>query len=126
MFAREHNIPAVTRQQFMTYCAMRKAYERAGVTPADIKHFAMSHGHGDHSGNANLFTSSTLYIQRTEYAAMRYELTVDDPGAYTKPWGGTMNLRLEANTELFEYVCQQNNLSPESMAGDGLISQIVP
>ena len=41
-----------------------------GVTPADIKHFAMSHGHGDHSGNANLFTAATLYVQRAEYAAM--------------------------------------------------------
>jgi N-acyl homoserine lactone hydrolase len=41
-----------------------------GVTPADIKHFAMSHGHGDHSGNANYFTAATLYVQRAEYAAM--------------------------------------------------------
>jgi hypothetical protein len=54
---------------------------------------------------------------RTEYAAMRYELTVDDPGAYTKTWGGTMNLRLEPNTELFEYVCQQQNYAHELMVG---------
>ena len=41
-----------------------------GVAPADIKHFALSHAHGDHSGNANLFTAATLYVQRAEYAAM--------------------------------------------------------
>jgi N-acyl homoserine lactone hydrolase len=41
-----------------------------GVAPADIKHFAMSHAHGDHSGNANLFTAATLYVQRAEYSAM--------------------------------------------------------
>jgi glyoxylase-like metal-dependent hydrolase (beta-lactamase superfamily II) len=41
-----------------------------GVAPAEIRHFAMSHAHGDHSGNANLFTSATLYVQRAEYAAM--------------------------------------------------------
>jgi N-acyl homoserine lactone hydrolase len=41
-----------------------------GVAPGDIKHFAMSHAHGDHSGNANLFTAATLYVQRAEYAAM--------------------------------------------------------
>ena len=41
-----------------------------GVAPADIKHLAMSHAHGDHSGNANLFTAATLYVQRAEYAAM--------------------------------------------------------
>jgi N-acyl homoserine lactone hydrolase len=41
-----------------------------GVAPADIRHFAMSHTHGDHSGNANLFTGATLYVQTAEYAAM--------------------------------------------------------
>ena len=54
---------------------------------------------------------------RTEYAQIRYEATIDDPGAYTKPWGGTMNLRLEANTELFEYICQQQNFAHELMVG---------
>jgi len=29
-------------------------------------------------------------------------------------------------TELFEYQCQENNLSPESMVGDALSSTIVP
>jgi hypothetical protein len=46
---------------------------------------------------------------RTDFNTIRYEVTIDDPGAYTKPWGGTSNLSLEANTELFEYVCQQQN-----------------
>jgi len=41
-----------------------------GVAPADIQHFAMSHSHGDHSGNANLFAGSTLYIQSAEYRAV--------------------------------------------------------
>ena len=54
---------------------------------------------------------------RTDMAAMRYDVTIDDPGAYTKPWGGTMNLRLEAGTELFEYVCQQQNFAHELMVG---------
>ena len=38
-----------------------------GVAPADIKHLAMSHLHGDHCGNANLFTAATLYMQENEY-----------------------------------------------------------
>ena len=40
-----------------------------GVAPADIQHLAMSHLHADHSGNANLFTSATLYMQVPEYDA---------------------------------------------------------
>jgi len=54
---------------------------------------------------------------RTDSNSIRYDLTIDDPGAYTKPWGGTMNLRLERNTELFEYVCQQQNYAHELMVG---------
>jgi len=54
---------------------------------------------------------------RTDMASIRYDVTIDDPGAYTKPWGGTMNLRLEAGTELFEYVCQQQNFAHELMVG---------
>ena len=54
---------------------------------------------------------------RNDFNAMRYDLTIDDPGAYTKPWSGTMNLRLEAGTELFEYVCQQQNFAHELMVG---------
>ena len=54
---------------------------------------------------------------RTDCNAMRYDLTVDDPGAYTKPWTATMNLRLENGTELFEYVCQQQNYAHELMVG---------
>lgn len=40
-----------------------------GVAPGDIQHLAMSHLHGDHAGNANYFTASTLYMQAPEYEA---------------------------------------------------------
>jgi len=44
--------------------------QEIGVKPGDIQHFAMSHSHGDHSGNANLFGASTLYMQSIEYDAV--------------------------------------------------------
>ena len=40
------------------------------VTPADIPHVAMSHSHGDHSGTANYFAGSTIYMQAAEYEAV--------------------------------------------------------
>jgi glyoxylase-like metal-dependent hydrolase (beta-lactamase superfamily II) len=49
---------------------LAESLKEIGVAPGDIRHFAMSHAHGDHSGNANLFTAATLYVQRAEYAAM--------------------------------------------------------
>ncbi len=53
---------------------MRKPLEESlreiGVTPAAIGHFAMSHSHGDHAGNANLFAASTIYMQTREHDAL--------------------------------------------------------
>jgi len=40
-----------------------------GVAPTDIAYLGFSHFHGDHVGNANLFTSAMLFIQQAEYDA---------------------------------------------------------
>jgi glyoxylase-like metal-dependent hydrolase (beta-lactamase superfamily II) len=37
------------------------------LTPADIAYVGFSHFHSDHTGNANLFVSSTWLIQRKEF-----------------------------------------------------------
>jgi glyoxylase-like metal-dependent hydrolase (beta-lactamase superfamily II) len=49
---------------------LAESLKEIGVTPADIQHFAMSHSHGDHSGNAGLFAASTIYMQEAEYNAV--------------------------------------------------------
>ena len=41
-----------------------------GVAPDQIQSFAMSHHHNDHSGNANLFSAATLYMQQPEHDAI--------------------------------------------------------
>ncbi len=38
-----------------------------GVRPEDVKYLALSHMHRDHTGNANLFTAATVYMQEAEY-----------------------------------------------------------
>ncbi len=56
-------------------------------------------------------------LTRTDHTSMRYELLVDDPGVYTAPWTGALDLRWESGTELFEFVCQQANYAHELMVG---------
>jgi glyoxylase-like metal-dependent hydrolase (beta-lactamase superfamily II) len=41
-----------------------------GYTPADITYLALSHYHGDHVANANLFSGSTWIVQKVERDAM--------------------------------------------------------
>jgi hypothetical protein len=55
---------------------------------------------------------------RTDAATITYQVTVDDPGAYTERWTTSVVLRWEPGTELFEYVCQQANYAHELMVGD--------
>lgn len=49
---------------------LSESLKQLGVAPADIQHFALSHFHGDHSGNANYFAASTLYMQAPEHDAI--------------------------------------------------------
>ena len=69
-------------------------------------------------------------LTRTDANNIRYEATVDDPGAYTETWTGTFNIRWAAGDELFEYVCQENNFASTLMVGVATevdrSSQIVP
>ena len=55
---------------------------------------------------------------RTDFNTLRYEVTIDDPGAYTAPWTAGFLLRWEAGAEIFEYICQQNNKNPDMTMDD--------
>jgi hypothetical protein len=52
-------------------------------------------------------------FSRTEFGTLKYEVTIDDPGAYTRTWTGGFFLRWNDGAELFEYICQDNNLNPQ-------------
>ena len=41
---------------------------------------------------------------------LHYEATIDDPGAYTKPWTVAWNIPWNQSGELQEYICQENNI----------------
>jgi hypothetical protein len=44
---------------------------------------------------------------RTDMETLRYEVTVDDPGAYTRPWSASWTLQWVPD-ELPVYYCQDN------------------
>jgi glyoxylase-like metal-dependent hydrolase (beta-lactamase superfamily II) len=49
---------------------LKDALAEIGYLPAEITYFAISHGHGDHTANANDFHASTWLVNRAEYDAM--------------------------------------------------------
>jgi hypothetical protein len=54
---------------------------------------------------------------RTDMNNMRYELTIDDPGAYTSTWKTAFSLRFNPNAESFEFICQDGNQAFDLMVG---------
>jgi hypothetical protein len=39
---------------------------------------------------------------------MDIQVTIDDPKAYSKPWGNTVEVTLLPNTQLMEFICLEN------------------
>lgn len=58
-------------------------------------------------------------LTRLDFNSMTYELTVDDPGAYTAPWKTGMVMRWTQGAETFQFLCQDGNLAQELMVGGG-------
>ena len=51
----------------------------------------------------------TERFRRKDFGHMDIEITIDDPKAYTKPWTVNLPLILRPDTELLEYICNENN-----------------
>jgi hypothetical protein len=76
---------------------------------------------GDQANTAFVHTPQARTIERlTRINAntIQYQLTIDDPHTYTKPWtANNYTISKRADTELFEYICQDNNQGDTLMVG---------
>ena len=55
---------------------------------------------------------------RTDLYTMKIEITIDDPGAYTRPWTTGFFNRWNPGAEFAEYICQDNNKAGKLMIGN--------
>jgi hypothetical protein len=55
---------------------------------------------------------------RPNKGTLHYEATIDDPGAYTKPWSVAWDIPWTATGELQEYICQENNAYLNNLKDD--------
>jgi hypothetical protein len=73
--------------------------------------FWFSNGGLPHTENLKL----TEKMSRPDSNTLKYEVTVDDVGAYTRPWTGGWTLQWVPQ-ELEEYFCDDNNKDMERQA----------
>jgi hypothetical protein len=56
---------------------------------------------------------------RTDAGTIRYEVTIEDPNAYTKSWKVAMPLTRDADYVVYEYACQEGNQAVENILRGG-------
>jgi len=59
----------------------------------------------------------TERLSRPDFNTLKYEVRVDDPGAYTRPWSGSWALQWIPNQEIEEYFCDEYNRDNEHIEG---------
>ncbi len=55
---------------------------------------------------------TTERFRRRDFGHMTMQITIDDPKAYTKTWGALLHYHLLPDTELIEYVCDNEKDVP--------------
>jgi hypothetical protein len=51
----------------------------------------------------------TERFRRVDFGRMDIDITIDDSKAYTRPWTITQTLQYQADDEILEYICNENN-----------------
>ena len=72
------------------------------------------------SGQGNPVTDAlhlTERMHRRDVGHMDIQLTIDDPKAYTRPWTAELHPQLIPDTELIEFVCNENERDVRHLVG---------
>jgi hypothetical protein len=63
--------------------------------------------------NVVLYHSDALHVierfRRTDASMMAYQITIDDPKIFTKPWTTDWQMRIHPTWAMFEQICEDNN-----------------
>jgi hypothetical protein len=72
----------------------------------------------DHDGNPHTEAlRMTERYRRRNLGNLDVEITLSDPGAYTRPWTVAVRAELAADTEMLEWVCNEGNFSLDHWVG---------
>jgi hypothetical protein len=59
----------------------------------------------------------TERLRRVNFGTLEIQVTIEDPKTFTRPFTFTLQQRLMPDTELIEFVCNENNLSVKRLVG---------
>ena len=70
-------------------------------------------GRRPHSDALHIFER----FRRRDFGHLEIQFTIDDPKVYTKPWTIKVNSHLTPDTELMEYICNENEKDLKHIVG---------
>src|SRR5499427_6665016 len=95
-------------KDFPTYYGRSLGHWEGDTLVVDTKNFNekfwFTNGGLPHTGELHLIER----ISRADFDTLKYDVTIDDPGAYTKTWSASWTLQWIAGEELPPYYCQDN------------------
>ncbi len=56
---------------------------------------------------------------RVDAGTISYEVTIEDPNVYTRPWKVAIPLNRDTNYQIFEYACHEGNKAVENILNGG-------
>jgi hypothetical protein len=80
---------------------------------AFVERFWFSNGGLPHTESLRL----TERFSRPDFNTLKYDVTVNDPGTYTRPWSSSSTLGWVAGQEIPEYFCQDDEKDEHHMVG---------
>ena len=48
-------------------------------------------------------------LRHIDATTVSYQITIDDPKVFTRPWSQDFQMKLHPTWKLFEFVCEENN-----------------
>jgi hypothetical protein len=57
----------------------------------------------------------TERFKRVNYGTLQIDVTIDDPKAYTAPFSVRVNQRIILDTQIIEFICNENEKSVQHM-----------
>ena len=48
-------------------------------------------------------------LKHIDASTVSYEITIDDPKIFTRPWSQVFQMKLHPTWKIFEFVCEENN-----------------
>lgn len=133
-----YNIPGVMLVLYEAVHSYRQIFTDGRELPKDPNPTWMGYSIGHWDGDAMVVETSgfndhgwldnngrpatdalrvTEKFRRKDFGHMEIQVTVDDSKAYTKPWTVTLPYVLLPDTDLLEYVCNENNKDIQHLFG---------